>query len=452
MNTKNETQTTELAKIEPVNTEIAVAAQVAPETKPKTAQEMRVVEVTGALTPAYEKAGTLEITDDEAAMLQAPFPDEAVEIRPHDGLIYLPHIEISDRLNKVFKPGRWVTIKRREWFDDSSSTMFAEYVLIIRGCYVGESIGGHPYAKNNPKINMSDVLESTRAEALRRIAGKTLSCGSQVWKPEYARQWVSKYAEQRGGKWHRKGFSHDATPVYSRPAAKPAQTPAQPANVAPMPPATPKSGINCDGWTRQQLADKIIELTKGKAVTVLQYLQTVKSKSGSTWLMEGEGFEALLDDQLKDLVQYWHKMEPKIMEWAQGRNRDEQEQRNPNPEPIDVGARTSVEELDPGYQEPNTDRAPAAPAAPEPEAPADDRLYVDGAVSKVSVKAGTSAKGKKWTLYGVQIGELWYNTFDTKHGEIAENAKQSGSTVRVWYEQAERGNNLLDIKEMDVAP
>lgn len=447
-----ETQTkpnTELAKIEPVNTEIALASQVAPETKPKTAQEMRVVEVTGALTPAYEKAGTLEITDDEAAMLQAPFPDEAVEIRPHDGLIYLPHIEISDRLNKVFKPGRWVTIKRREWFDDSSSTMFAEYVLIIRGCYVGESIGGHPYAKNNPKINMSDVLESTRAEALRRIAGKTLSCGSQVWKPEYARQWVAKYAEQRGGKWNRKGFSHDATPVYSRPASKPAQTPAQTVSTTPSPTATPKSGINCDGWTRQQLADKVLEITKGKAVVVLQYLQTVKSKSGSTWLMENEGFEALLDDQLNDLVKYWHVLEPKIMEWAQNRNRDNQEQRNPNPEPLDVNARTTVEELDPGYQEPNTN---SAPAAPEPEAPADDRLYVDGAVSKVSVKAGTSAKGKKWTLYGVQIGELWYNTFDTKHGEIAQKAKDSGSTVRVWYEQAERGNNLLDIKEMDVAP
>src|SRR5437899_3215444 len=78
----------------------------APTPKPSgtaTAQELRVVQVSEALLPAYQKASTLELTDAEIEALMAPFPDSAVEIRPHDGLIYLPHINISDRLNQVLK-------------------------------------------------------------------------------------------------------------------------------------------------------------------------------------------------------------------------------------------------------------------------------------------------------------------------------------------------------------
>lgn len=169
----------------------------------KTAQQMRVIEVSEALMPAYQKASTLELTDAEIAEIMAPFPDSTVEIRPHDGLIYIPHIHISDRLNHVFKPGKWALVCRRHWLE--GTTMYGEYVLLIRGCYVGESIGGHPYQPNNPKTNYSDTLESTAAEALRRICGKRLSCGSQVWNPEYAKGWCDKYAARGAdGKWFKR--------------------------------------------------------------------------------------------------------------------------------------------------------------------------------------------------------------------------------------------------------
>lgn len=167
-----------------------------------TAQQARVQEVTDALAPAYAKASTLELSDEEIAALQAVFPDDAVEIRPHDGLIYIPHIHISNRLNRVLKPGQWATVCRRHWLD--GTVMYGEYVLVVRGCYVGESIGGHPYVANNPKTNFSDALESTRAEALRRICGKTLGVGSQVWDPGYSRDWVARYAFQQHGKWGKK--------------------------------------------------------------------------------------------------------------------------------------------------------------------------------------------------------------------------------------------------------
>lgn len=204
------------------------------EIKAPTAQEMRVVEVTQALEPAYAKASTLEMTDEELAALMEPFPDDAVEIRPHDGLIYIPHIMVSNRLNKVFKPGKWALIRRREWYDTASNVIYGEYVLLIRGCYVGESIGGHPYIKNNPKSNYSDALEATAAEALRRIAGKRLSCGDQVWQPDYARQWCAKFSEFRGGKYYRKPVATAPTPAatQAKPAAAPSPAPA-PAPAAP---------------------------------------------------------------------------------------------------------------------------------------------------------------------------------------------------------------------------
>lgn len=213
----------------------AIEKSAAPQPLPKTSQEMRVIEVSEALLPAYQKASTLELSDTEVEALMAPFQDSVVEVRPHDGLLYIPHIHVSDRLNKIFKPGKWALVRRREWFDADSSTMFGEYVLVIRGCYVGESVGGHPYAKNNPKVNFSDVLESTAAEALRRICGKRLSCGSQVWNPEYCRQWEQKYRVSRNGKFYKQ-----STPVGAQQSPPPPPAPATP---PPSQPQTAKPGV-----------------------------------------------------------------------------------------------------------------------------------------------------------------------------------------------------------------
>lgn len=179
-----------------------------------TPQQMRVMEVNEALAPAYQKASTLVLTEAEINGLMLPFTDDKVEIRPHDGLIYIPHIHISNRLNAVFNPGQWSLICRRHWMEQG--TMYGEYILLIKGCYVGESVGGHPYQPNNPKTNYSDSLESTAAEALRRICGKRLSCGSQVWDPEYAKKWVEKYGVHEHGKWRKN--------MRQSPAATPAQS------------------------------------------------------------------------------------------------------------------------------------------------------------------------------------------------------------------------------------
>lgn len=169
----------------------------------KTSQQARIDEVTEALLPAYQKASELRLSDEENKALLVPFEDEQVEIRPHDGLLYLPHIHISDRLIRVLGAGQWAMVRRREWIE--GNRIYAEYVMKVRGCFVGESVGAMDYHPSNPRMNYSDALEGTRGECIRRIAAKDLGCGSQVWNPEYCRQWIARYAEQVKGKWQRKG-------------------------------------------------------------------------------------------------------------------------------------------------------------------------------------------------------------------------------------------------------
>ncbi len=179
----------------------------------ETPVDRRVVEISAALLPAYQRAGSLQLTEKETEQLIAPFPDDIVEIRPNDGLIYIPHIFISDRLTRIFGPGQWTLIRRREWYDPQDNILYAEYVLVIRGCMIGEAVAGHPYVAKNKRMDYSDALEATAGIALRRIAGKVLACGNRVWQPEYARTWVSKYAmfDRRLNQWHKKASSGQAS-------------------------------------------------------------------------------------------------------------------------------------------------------------------------------------------------------------------------------------------------
>lgn len=168
----------------------------------------RTNEVNQALLPAYQKASALELTEAEGKALMEPFQDHEVEIRPHDGLLYIPHIAISDRLCQIFGPGKWCMVKRREWIE--GNRIYGEWVLLIRGCFVGESIGCMDYHPGNAKMNYSDALEGTRGECIRRIAGKELGCGAQVWRPAYTRQWQAKYAVNVKGRWERRLVDYTA--------------------------------------------------------------------------------------------------------------------------------------------------------------------------------------------------------------------------------------------------
>lgn len=247
---------------------------------PSTAVQNRIGEVSEALIPAYQKASTLELTDSEVAALTADFPDCDVEIKPHDGLLYIPHIAISDRLCEVFRPGKWCMVRRREWLE--GNRIYAEWVLLIRGCLIGESVGAMDYHPNNPKMNYSDALEGTRGECIRRIAAKELKCGSQVWRPAYCRQWMAKNAAQVHGKWQRRLTDYTAptppAPLRDTQPVKAAPSATQPAKKAAPDPAKVRARFI-----------ELIEPHKAKFVDLA-------IKAG--WLLETEGLADLNDKYL----------------------------------------------------------------------------------------------------------------------------------------------------------
>lgn len=241
------------------------------------AKQHRQIEVNEALLPAYQKASTLVLTEKERTDLTAPFSDEDVEKRPHDGLLYIPHIVISDRLCQVFGPGQWCTVRRREWIE--GTRIYAEWVMLIRGCFIGESVGAMDYHPNNAKMNYSDALEGTRGECIRRIAAKELSCGSQVWRPSYCRQWN----ERSGGK--------RLPAVALTPRAK-TKTPA---------------AIE-DASDQKTLLEKLYKLVpQSMRPDVNLFLQDFKWTDGTDrhWLLPSESLSDLPADKLRALVNKW---------------------------------------------------------------------------------------------------------------------------------------------------
>lgn len=389
---------------EPATTAVAVR-DGAQEVVNATPQQMRVVELSQALEPAYARASTLELTDAEVEALTAPFPDEVVEIRPHDGLIYLPHIHISNRLNKIFKPGKWSLLCRRHWLE--GSTMYGEYVLLVRGCFVGESIGGHPYIANNPKQNFSDALESTAAEALRRICGKRLSCGSQVWEPEYARQWVAKHAVQRGNRWERRFTGNHAAPV-----APPSQA--------------PESTVLPD--EDQQKASAIQRIEEFAAAAGLQVIDV------ENYLCTKKEIGLPLGGTLADLTL------PRL-NWLIG------DKIWPSIAANSLSLRDASDKL-PGIDNP--------PPKRQEDAEADARNAMGKALSKgadyrigkvelITKKQGTGSRGP-WTLYGVKIDGQFFNSFDHKLGEAAETLEGSPCRYASKPGKNGKGQDLVDIQ------
>jgi hypothetical protein len=148
-------------------------------------------------------ASTLKLKAEESKKLLEDFPDSAVEIRPFDGIVYISHMMLRERLWEVFGPGQVAEICRERFMRSDSNEIAVDLVLMIRGTFVAEGVGTAKYIANNPKTNFGDTVESAWSEALRRCC-KKFGVGTQVWRPGYVREWLEKNAVQQGGKWVRK--------------------------------------------------------------------------------------------------------------------------------------------------------------------------------------------------------------------------------------------------------
>jgi genome maintenance protein MGM101 len=155
------------------------------------AKDLRVEQVGRLLAHAYEGAGKLKLKEHEIKALRQDFPDDAIEVRPHDGVIYISHMNLRERLWDVFGPGQVSEICRERMVRTDTNEIAVDLVLVIRGAFVAEGIGTAKFYPNNPNANFGDVVESAWSDALRRCC-KKFGVGTQAWRPGFIRDFKAK--------------------------------------------------------------------------------------------------------------------------------------------------------------------------------------------------------------------------------------------------------------------
>jgi hypothetical protein len=212
----NETEivTEELAKVEATPSTPATVSDHQP---PPDAKALRTSHIGKLLGLAYEGASTLKLNKQEQKELRADFPDESVEIRPHDGIIYISHMALRERLWDVFGPTNVAEICRERFIRSDTNEVAVDLVLMIRGVFIAEGVGTAKYYANNPKASFGDTVEAAWSDAIRRCC-KKFGVGTQVWRPQYVRDWLTKYAGSRDGKYFRR--LPDAKPAEDAPKRK----------------------------------------------------------------------------------------------------------------------------------------------------------------------------------------------------------------------------------------
>lgn len=170
---------------------------------PPDAKQLRVEHIGALLGEAYKGASSLKLNKQEQKELREDFPDESVEIRPHDGIIYISHMALRERLWDVFGSTNVAEICRERFIRSDTNEVAVDLVLMVRGVFVAEGVGTAKYYPNNPKASFGDTVESAWSDALRHCC-KKIGVGTQVWRPQYVRDWLEKYSYQEGGKYRRK--------------------------------------------------------------------------------------------------------------------------------------------------------------------------------------------------------------------------------------------------------
>lgn len=130
-----------------------------------------------------------------AQILLAPVPRDEIEVRP-DGLPYWPEMRYRQRLTAAVGPGAWA-IKAPEdriRFDPEKNVIERSVALYIYGRFIGETIGEQQYFPENSEMTFATAAEGAKSNGLMRIM-KDIPVASELWIPEYSRQWVEEYCE-----------------------------------------------------------------------------------------------------------------------------------------------------------------------------------------------------------------------------------------------------------------
>jgi hypothetical protein len=129
------------------------------------------------------------LTSEETTILLAPVSEDEVNIRP-DGLIYMPHIFVRERLNRSVGIGQWALIENR--VTENNNTYMFDGSLYIRGHFISRAIGEMQFHDNNSKMSPATCYEGAKSDSLVRNC-KDLGIGKECWQPRWSQNWVMKF-------------------------------------------------------------------------------------------------------------------------------------------------------------------------------------------------------------------------------------------------------------------
>lgn len=187
----------------------------------------------------FPGASLLEVRPEQAAALEAPFPDDEIEILP-TGEPYVPNGRYRARLNQVFGHGRWALLPAQDHVMDGK-TVVQLWVLVVKGHVVaiapGAGAGGF-----DP--DLAQQLESAKSNALTR-ACKDLGIGLFLAQKRWAETFRDRYCIQLDAKdrkdkdWRRCWRRVDGIPfnfegtIHRQPGPKTGASPTPAASPAP---------------------------------------------------------------------------------------------------------------------------------------------------------------------------------------------------------------------------
>lgn len=192
--------------------------EITPQPIAQTPAQAKTDAIAALTIQAYAKASELKLTPEEDKALGADFPDEAFRggAGGDERLIYIEHAFLRDRLSDVLGRGQWSLVVRSKWTEEYTTgkgtpavRVYAEVMLVVRGCFVAEAVGEMDYYPNNAKTTYADAIEGSKTAAFRRCA-KDFGIGLQAWKKGWSEGW-----------WERKRSPQKP------PNSKPAQPPQQ---------------------------------------------------------------------------------------------------------------------------------------------------------------------------------------------------------------------------------
>lgn len=147
------------------------------------------------------KAGTLDTSKDELAILHAPIEPRDIYIKP-DGLVYLTWIKYQQRLCKAYGTS-WTMIPQGMPKIYKNNIVWG-FHLIVRGVYCGFAIGEQDF-HDNGRMTYGEGCEGAKSNALTRLC-KAFGIGSELWDKGYTTDWQNKYAQK---KWNEQKKRYD---------------------------------------------------------------------------------------------------------------------------------------------------------------------------------------------------------------------------------------------------